>query len=49
MFETMGKAWVRRLKACVAAKGVFSSNTDMTDCIVPLTDTAQKYVIWHVM
>ena len=23
MFENMGNAWVRRLKACVAAKGVF--------------------------
>ena len=36
-------AWVRRLKACVAAKGVFfSSSTDMADRFVPLKNTAQN-------
>ena len=30
MFEKMGKAWVRRLKACVAAKGVFLNSDPAT-------------------
>ena len=50
MFEKIGHAWVRRLKACVAATGVFFLNNDRETSQHCRSKTPrQKHIIQHVI